>query len=148
MKATTNFKNKFMAKLQGILETALYVEDLERSRIFYQTIFELATLFNDERLCAFNVADKQVLLLFLKGASTIPLETTGGTIPPHDGDGQLHLAFSISASELDEWEIRLKTMNVTIDSKVKWQRGGTSIYFRDPDKHLLELVTPGLWTIY
>ncbi|MDQ3043178.1 MAG: VOC family protein, partial [Acidobacteriota bacterium] len=128
--------------------TALYVEDLERSRIFYQTIFELATLFNDERLCAFNVADKQVLLLFLRGASTTPLETAGGTVPPHDGDGQLHLAFSISASELDEWEIRLKTMNVTIESKVKWQRGGTSIYFRDPDKHLLELVTPGLWTIY
>ena len=137
-----------MAKLQGILETALYVEDLERSRIFYQTIFELATLFNDERLCAFNMADKQVLLLFLRGASTTPLETAGGTVPPHDGDGQLHLAFSISASELDEWEIRLKTMNVTIESKVKWQRGGTSIYFRDPDKHLLELVTPGLWTIY
>ena len=101
-----------MAKLQGILETALYVEDLERSRIFYQTIFELATLFNDERLCAFNVADKQVLLLFLKGSSTIPLETTGGTVLPHDGDGQLHFAFSISASELEEWEIRLKTMNV------------------------------------
>jgi len=94
------------------------------------------------------VADKQVLLLFLKGSSTIPLETTGGTVLPHDGYGQLHLAFSISASELEEWEIRLKTMNVALESKVKWQRGGTSIYFRDPDKHLLELVTPGLWTIY
>ncbi|MEP7038442.1 MAG: glyoxalase, partial [Acidobacteriota bacterium] len=35
-----------------------------------------------------------------------------------------------------------------IESKVKWERGGTSIYFRDPDKHLLELATPGLWTIY
>ncbi len=137
-----------MAKLQGILETALYVEDLERSRIFYQAIFELAILFDDERLCAFNVSDKQVLLLFLKGASTIPLKTVGGTIPPHDGNGHLHLAFSISANELEEWQIRLETMNVVIESKVEWQRGGTSIYFRDPDKHLLELVTPGLWTIY
>jgi len=27
-------------------------------------------------------------------------------------------------------------------------RGGHSIYFRDPDGHLLELATPGLWAIY
>ncbi len=26
--------------------------------------------------------------------------------------------------------------------------GGTSLYFRDPDGHLLELVTPGIWSIY
>ncbi len=79
-------------KLNAVLETALYVEDLERSVSFYKTIFEFETLSSDERLCALNVSNQQVLLLFLKGASTVVKVTSGGIIPPHDGDGELHLA--------------------------------------------------------
>ncbi len=131
-----------------MLETALYVEDLERSVSFYKTIFEFETLSSDERLCALNVSNQQVLLLFLKGASTVVKVTSGGIIPPHDGDGELHLAFSIAASELEQWENWLVENDIEIESQVKWTRGGTSIYFRDPDKHLLELATLRLWTIY
>ncbi len=135
-------------KLNAVLETALYVEDLERSVAFYKTIFEFEPISSSERLCALNVSNQQVLLLFLKGASTVATFSSGGIIPPHDGDGELHLAFSIAASELEQWENWLIENGIEIESKVKWTRGGTSIYFRDPDKHLLELATPGLWTIY
>ena len=31
---------------------------------------------------------------------------------------------------------------------MNWERGGQSIYFRDPDGHLVELATPGIWAIY
>lgn len=137
-----------MPKLNSVLETALYVADLRRSMLFYQSIFEFETLFADERMRALNVSDKQVLLLFLKGASTKPVISSGGFIPPNDGDGQLHLAFSIAANDLQEWENWLTQNGVLIESTVHWQRGGTSLYFRDPDKHLLELATPGLWAIY
>ncbi|CAN5656505.1 VOC family protein [soil metagenome] len=135
-------------KLNAVLETALYVEDLERSVCFYKTIFEFEPISSSERLCALNVSNRQVLLLFLKGASTVAKVTSGGIIPPTDGDGQLHLAFAIAVSELEQWENWLIENDIEIESKVKWTRGGTSIYFRDPDKHLLELATPGLWTIY
>ena len=37
---------------------------------------------------------------------------------------------------------------VAIEGATNWSRGGRSIYFRDPDGHLLELATPGLWTVY
>jgi len=135
-------------KLDALLETALYVEDLERSVFFYKTIFEFEPISSSERLCALSISNRYVLLLFLKGASTIAKVTSGGIIPPTDGDGQLHLAFAIAASELEQWENWLVENDIEIESKVKWERGGTSIYFRDPDKHLLELATPGLWTIY
>ena len=135
-------------KLNALLETALYVADLERSVAFYKKIFEFETLSSSQRLCALNISNRQVLLLFLKGASTVATVTSGGIIPPTDGDGQLHLAFAITADELEKWESWLAENDVQVESEVKWERGGTSLYFRDPDKHLLELVTPGLWRIY
>jgi catechol 2,3-dioxygenase-like lactoylglutathione lyase family enzyme len=132
----------------GILETALHVEDVVRSREFYQNIFGFSVLEGDDRFCALSVADRQVLLLFKKGGSTEPITLPGGVIPPHGGDGNLHFAFSIPAADLAAWEARLREHGVAIESRVHWARGGASIYFRDPDGHLAELVTPGIWAIY
>jgi catechol 2,3-dioxygenase-like lactoylglutathione lyase family enzyme len=135
-------------KVTGILELALHVEDVALSRQFYQDIFGFAVLDGDDRFCSLNVADQQVLLLFKKGGSTEPITLPGGVIPPHGGDGNLHFAFSIPAADLAAWEARLREHGVAIESRVRWARGGASIYFRDPDGHLAELVTPGIWAIY
>ena len=136
------------ATLRGVLETSLYVRDLERSRAFYTSLFGFPVLLQDDRFCALNVCGSQVLLLFLKDASVNPLATPGGTIPPHGGEGQLHLAFAIGRDEFDAWERRLQSQETPVESRVGWNRGGKSIYFRDPDGHLLELATPGVWAIY
>ncbi len=135
-----------MPSIDGVLETALYVEDLDRSAAFYKRVFELEVLLSDERFCALNIANRQVLLLFKRGASDSPMIIAGGTIPPHDGKGRLHMAFSIQAVNFEAWEESLKRSGIVIESEVTWSRGGKSIYFRDPDGHLIELATPGLWT--
>jgi len=137
-----------LPSLNGILETSLYVEDMDRSMRFYQEILQFQKMVGDERFCALRAAPQQVLLLFKLGASTQPMVIDGGTIPPHDGSGQMHLAFAISAQELEPWERWLEQHQLVIESKVRWERGGQSIYFRDPDGNLLELVTPGCWAIY
>jgi len=131
-----------------VLETSLYVEQLDRSVDFYQRIFGFEKLTGDDRFCAFNVSGQQVLLLFLKGATLAPMPLPGGVIPPHDGSGHLHLAFTIPATAEQDWQRHLEAANVAIESRVAWPKGGFSLYFRDPDGHLLELVTPGCWTIY
>jgi catechol 2,3-dioxygenase-like lactoylglutathione lyase family enzyme len=136
-----------MPKLSGVLETALYVDDLDRAAAFYRDIFDLPVLFWDDRLCALAVAGKQVLLLFVKGASAEAAQLPGGTIPGHDGAGRLHLAFAIESDDLVSWEAALASREIAIEGRMSWPRGGTSLYFRDPDGHLLELATPGLWTI-
>jgi catechol 2,3-dioxygenase-like lactoylglutathione lyase family enzyme len=89
-----------------------------------------------------------VLLLFPRGGSLETVHMPGGTIPPHDGAGPLHVAFAIGKDELPKWEERLGANNIPIEGRTTWKRGGESIYFRDPDGHLLELATPGLWAIY
>lgn len=131
--------------LDGILETSLYVRDLSRSVTFYRSLFGVDVLMADERFCALNVGDRQVLLLFLQGASSKASETPGGVIPAHDGQGQLHVAFAIPVGSLEQWERRLESLGVSVESRVNWPRGGTSLYFRDPDDHTIELATPGLW---
>lgn len=136
-----------MPELQGVLETSLYVQDLERSRLFYTGLFQLRVLLQDERFCALDLCGHQVLLLFQKGPLA-PVVTRGGTIPGHGGDGSLHVAFAIGRDDLDPWERRLQQDRIEVESRVQWSRGGRSIYFRDPDGNLLELATPGVWATY
>ena len=134
--------------IRGIVESALYVADLPRAVDFYTTTLGFTRLAGDDRFCALSVADRQVFLLFLRGATTDPVHTPGGPIPPHDGAGRLHVGFAVDADSLPAWEARLAERGVAIESRVTWSRGGTSLYFRDPDGHLVELITPGIWTIY
>ena len=135
-------------QVTGVLEASLYVTDVERSRRFYQDLFGFESLLEDDRLCALAVDGKQVLLLFRKQGSVNSVVIPGGTIPGHDGSGEQHLAFSIAASQLEPWRSRLQGQNVAMESTVRWPRGGESLYFRDPDNHLIELATPGVWSIY
>jgi catechol 2,3-dioxygenase-like lactoylglutathione lyase family enzyme len=137
-----------MPSVGRVLETSLYVDHLDRSIDFYTTLFGFEKMVSDDRFCALNVCDKQVLLLFRKGGTTEAKAFPGGVLPPHDGSGQTHLAFTIAAEDEEEWSETLRDANVPIESRVTWPRGGFSLYFRDPDGHLLELVSPGCWAIY
>ncbi len=94
-----------------------------------------------DRMAVLNVTDDQVLLLFKKGASTEATVLPFGTIPPTDGDGQLHVAFGVSPSDIDTWEQRLRDLGIDIESRFEWPEGGSSVYFRDPDGHAIELKT-------
>ena len=137
-----------MPRITGVLETCIHVENLARSAHFYETLFGFRRLGSDERFCAFEVAGRDVLILFLRGGTSEPVTLPGGIIPPHDGSGQLHFAFAIPAADLLAWEQQLSEAGIKIESRVKWPRGGESIYFRDPDNHLVELATSGIWAIY
>jgi catechol 2,3-dioxygenase-like lactoylglutathione lyase family enzyme len=134
--------------LNRVLETCLYVDDLGRAARFYENVLGLQTLTSDSRFHAYDVGGASVLLLFRRGATTETVHMPGGTIPPHDGHGPLHVAFAVGADEIAEWEKRLAEHGVAIEGRTRWTRGGVSIYFRDPDGHLLELATPGRWATY
>jgi catechol 2,3-dioxygenase-like lactoylglutathione lyase family enzyme len=137
-----------MPDLLGVLETSLYVDTFERACPFYEQVLGLNSIYRDARLCAYDVGGRGVLLLFLRGHSLDTVRLPGGTIPPHDGNGPVHIAFSVARDALKDWEQRLAEAGVTIEGRTKWPRGGESVYFRDPDGHLLECATPGLWPGY
>lgn len=132
-----------------IKETCLYVADLPRAVKFYTELFQYTVMASDDRFAALAVAGQDVLLLFVQGGTVEPAALPNGdVIPPHDGTGQNHLGLAIAKDELAAWEARLAERGIAIESRVSWERGGVSIYFRDPDGHLLELLTPGIWPIF
>lgn len=137
-----------MPTLERILETALYFDDLEAATAFYRDVMGMALLDATPRLVALDGGQSTVLLLFRRGGTLEPMDLPGGRIMPHDGSGPTHMAFAIQASELSAWESHLAEHGVEIESRVKWPRGGESVYFRDPEGHSLELATPGVWKTY
>jgi catechol 2,3-dioxygenase-like lactoylglutathione lyase family enzyme len=135
--------------LSGVLETALVVEDVARAVLFYRKVFGFDVLVQTERLCSLNVKPAQVLLLFQRGGSLDDVQSPGGVLPGGmDAQGRSHMAFAVEAEHLESWQHWLRQNGVAIESTVRWERGGTSLYFRDPDGNLLELATPGVWANY
>jgi len=137
-----------MTPIRRILETALYCDRLETTAAFYRGLLDREPMLATTRLVAFDAGQGTVLLLFQRGESNVPLQTPGGLVPGHSGAGPTHLAFAIDMAEADAWRTRLRDIGIDIESEVSWQRGGRSLYFRDPDGRSVELATPGLWPTY
>ncbi len=131
-----------------MLEFGLYVKDVSRAADFYHHLFGFPVLLSKERIAALDVEGKQILLLFKHGASREPVNMPGGLLPGHDGEGTTHFAFAIKDNDIEPWERWLEEQAVEIESKVQWEEGGRSLYFRDLDGHLLELASPGVWATY
>lgn len=134
--------------IERVVETALYVDDLPRAAAFYRDVLGLSVMSEGERLVAMDAGGATVLLLFRRGATREGFRWPDGYIPPHDGSGPFHLAFAVSTAALDAWEQKLVSRGIEIESRVTWSKGGRSLYFRDPDGHSVELVTPGTWENY
>jgi catechol 2,3-dioxygenase-like lactoylglutathione lyase family enzyme len=131
--------------VNGVLETSLYVQSAARSAEFYREVFGFNVispmpgegLDDNTRLCAMRAGDRSVLLLFRRGGT-----------PDTDAQGAIHIAFGISRSDIRVWEDWLGRLGISIESRKQWQYGAEALYFRDPDGHLLEVVTPGVWEVY
>lgn len=131
--------------IEGLLETALYVDDMGRAVAFYEGVLGLAAMLKAERLTAFDAGARGVLLVFARGMTEEDSPTPGGIVPGHNGSGRLHMAFAIAEDAYERWRAHLVAHAVAIRSEVTWPGGAQSLYFDDPDGHVLELATPGLW---
>jgi catechol 2,3-dioxygenase-like lactoylglutathione lyase family enzyme len=130
-----------MSDILTVVETGVYVDDLDRAEAFYRDVLGLALIGRDPgRHVFFRVGTSSVLLLF--NADTT---LRGDVLPAHGARGPGHFALGILAASLDAWRGRLAAHGVAVEKEVRWPRGGTSLYFRDPAGNAVELLTPGLW---
>ncbi|WP_349357348.1 VOC family protein [Stappia sp.] len=131
--------------LAGILETAVYVDDLARAHAFYHGIVGLERMVAGDRLFAYDAAPGETLLVFLRGATRDDVPTGGGVVPGHHSEGPSHFSFKIAPEHLEAWRAHLGACGVAITSEVTWPAGGTSLYVEDPDGNVVEFAAPPLW---
>lgn len=132
----------------AILESALYVTDLEVAETFYADVIGLERMGKVEGRHVFFRCGKGVLLLFNAEATRHPPAPDARLpVPPHGTTGQGHLCFAASAEELNRWKAHLDTHGVAIEAEFEWPQGGRSIYLRDPSGNSLEFAEPKIWKL-
>ena len=134
--------------VRGVLETAIYSDDLARAHSFYGGFLGLECVLDTPRMLTYAVASAQVLLVFKRGATREDMDTPEGLIPGHHSEGPAHFAFAIAADDYAAWRAHLQEAGVALRGETIWGKGGKSLYFDDPDGNVVELATPGLWPNY
>jgi len=130
-----------MGEIEAVVETAIYVDDLNHAERFYQGVLGLTVIGKEPgRHIFFRVGQRNVLLAF-NAAATLK----GDMLPAHGAKGPNHFALGIATADFDAWRQRLVANGIVIERVVQWPRGGKSLYFRDPAGNSVELMTPGLW---
>jgi catechol 2,3-dioxygenase-like lactoylglutathione lyase family enzyme len=129
-----------MSPIEAIIETAIYVDDLDAAEHFYGDVLGLEVIGREAARHVFFRVGNGVLLAFNPEATL-----RGDVLPAHGAGGPGHFALGVRAEDLDHWRRRLEGHGVAIEKEVTWPRGGRSLYFRDPAGNSVELVTPGPW---
>jgi catechol 2,3-dioxygenase-like lactoylglutathione lyase family enzyme len=130
-------------RVNKILETCLYVSDLDEARWFYNEILGLKVFSSEENRHVFFRCGEAMLLLFSPDETQKP----GQDVPSHGARGAGHVAFAIEQKEYRLWNDHLIEKKVTLEKEIEWPDGGKSIYFRDPSGNSVELATLQTWGI-
>ena len=123
-----------------ILETCLYVDDLDSAEEFYRQVLGLELYSRSVGRHVFFRCGEQFFLLFNA------METRkGDKAPAHGAIGEGHVGFWMEPDDSVAWREHLERNGVTIEHEVKSPNGLFAIYFRDPSGNGVELVTREWW---
>jgi catechol 2,3-dioxygenase-like lactoylglutathione lyase family enzyme len=127
--------------LERVYETVLYASDVGAAATFYADVLGLRAVEEpDELAAAFRLPDGGMLLLFDPDRSS----ASGRKVPAHGADGPGHVAFAVTAGELDGWAEKLRARGIEIENEIVWEEG-RSFYVRDPAGNSVELVEGDIW---
>ena len=122
--------------IKGISHLTFSVSSLDISVDFYRQVFGAELLFRDERTAYFDLAG---LWLALNMQESIPRTEIRHSYT--------HVAFTIDDADIAEMTARLQRLGVAfLPSRPRGDGEGQSLYFADPDGHLLEVHTGSLKT--
>ena len=133
--------------IAGILETALYADDLDAAEAFYGEVLGLERITRHEDRHVFFRCGPGVLLIFNAAQTVLPPPPEAFPVPPPGATGPGHACFRVAAADMDSWIDRLSRSGVAIEADFRWPNGARSIYFRDPAGNSLECAEAALWNL-
>lgn len=129
----------------GVLEAAVYADDLDAAEAFYGGVLGLERIQRVGLRHVFYRAGPATVLVFNPDETETPPDNPDMPVPPHGARGPGHLCFAVDGAELDGWVAHLEAHDVEIEADFRWPNGARSIYFRDPAGNSLEMAEPWLW---
>lgn len=162
--------------LTHVLETILYTKDIVAAQDFYTNILNLTPIpgMSSPRGCGYQLGNTHLLIFALgetnedivpdlaKPDIKIPLHGPTDDVIDILMDGtktntdakpnrtlRQHYCLAVEAvTDAKEWEKWFVEKDVTILGRMEWERGGYSVYFADPDGHVGEVGSRGIWPNY
>lgn len=129
----------------GLLEAAIYADDLDAARAFYGDLLGLEVVAEKADAHVFFRCGATILLVFRPSVTRKKVPEEPLPVPPHGAEGAGHVCFSAEAAVLDRWTERLGAAGIEIKADFPWPNGARSIYVRDPAGNSVEFAEPALW---
>lgn len=133
------------AQPTGVLEAAVYVDDLDAAEGFYAGVVGLKVITRKDPRHVFFACGQSVVLAFVAEETSQPGDGSGIPVPLHGALGPGHICFNVPGEDLDGWVDRLSGQGIEIEADFHWPNGARSVYVRDPAGNSVEFAEPKLW---
>jgi catechol 2,3-dioxygenase-like lactoylglutathione lyase family enzyme len=130
---------------EGVLEAAIYVDDLDAAEAFYGDVVGLEVVVRHPTRHVFFRCGQTIVLAFNPDETTEAPRAGDLPVPTHGARGQGHICFRVPGDALDDWAAHLADAGAAIEADFHWPNGARSIYVRDPADNSVEFAEPKLW---
>lgn len=119
-------------RMIGLRHAALFVKDVDRSLKFYRDVFGMELEWRPDADNVYLTSGTDNLALH-----RLPVDQEPGEIQTLD-----HIGFVVrNADDIDEWADHVRSLGVELAKQPKTHRDGArSLYFRDPDGILIQVI--------
>lgn len=113
----------------GLTHVAVAVKDLQRTKLFYQTVFDMEVMYDEEDFIQLTTPGTHDILVFEKK------KTAAG-----NSGGIAHFGFRLrSPGAIRDMEEKIKTAGGIITDQGEFLPGSPYIFFKDPDGYEIEI---------
>ena len=121
----------------GIEAITLFMDDLEAAKSFYQQVFELPVVYEDENSAVFRFGE--TLLNLLRSSEAAGLVAPASVAPAESG---VRFQFTLGVEDVDARCDELKSRGVELlNGPMDRPWGIRTASFRDPGGHIWEIAT-------